>query len=51
MVASKWCKGSDLADAVVNYSEPGWPERVGEATSDNGANLIIESVGGDIATG
>ena len=39
------------ADAVVNYSENGWPERVHEATNNSGANLIIESVGGDIATG
>jgi NADPH2:quinone reductase len=39
------------ADAVVNYSEPGWPERVREATGGTGANLIIESVGGDIASG
>lgn len=38
------------ADAVVNYSEPGWPERVREATGRTGANLIIESVGGGIAS-
>ena len=38
------------ADATVNYAEPGWPERVREATSDNGANLIIESVGGEITS-
>lgn len=38
------------ADAVVNYSEPGWPERVLEATGDSGTSLIIESVGGDIAS-
>lgn len=37
------------ADVVVNYSEPGWPVRVREATDGNGASLIIESVGGDIA--
>jgi len=37
------------ADALVNYSEPGWPKRVREATGDSGAILIIESVGGHIA--
>jgi len=39
------------ADAVVNYTEPGWPERVQQATGGTGANLIIESVCGDIASG
>ncbi len=39
------------ADAVVNYTEPGWPERVQQATGGMGANLIIESVGGNIANG
>ncbi len=39
------------ADAVVNYSEPDWPERVLEATDEAGVDLIIESVGGDIADG
>ena len=38
-------------DAVVNYREPDWPERVREATGGIGANLIVESVGGDIASG
>ncbi len=39
------------ADAVVDYTEPGWPERVQQATGGTGANLIIESVGGHIASG
>ncbi len=39
------------ANATVDYSKPGWPERVREATGGDGANLIIESVGGDVAKG
>ena len=39
------------ADASVNYTEPDWANRVREATGGMGAKLIIESVGGDIASG
>jgi NADPH2:quinone reductase len=39
------------ADATVNYSQPEWPKRVREATAGKGADLILESVGGDVAGG
>jgi len=39
------------ADVVVNYAESNWPQNVLDATNGTGANLIIESVGGDIAGG
>jgi NADPH:quinone reductase len=39
------------ADLAINYREQDWPERVRDATEGLGANLIIESVGGDIASG
>ncbi|MCA9067338.1 MAG: NADPH:quinone oxidoreductase family protein, partial [Planctomycetaceae bacterium] len=39
------------ADASVNYAEPDWENRVLEATGGMGANLILESVGGDITRG
>lgn len=39
------------ADAAVDYSQPEWPRRVREATDGEGADLILESVGGEIARG
>ncbi len=35
-------------DAVVDYSEPGWPERVLEATGGAGADVVFDGVGGRI---
>jgi NADPH2:quinone reductase len=35
------------ADVLVNYAEEGWPERVLEATDGEGADVILEMVGGD----
>ncbi len=37
------------ADVVIDYTQSDWPNHVLEATSGRGANLIIESVGGDVA--
>jgi NADPH2:quinone reductase len=40
---------SDLgADAVVDYSDPAWPDEVRSITGDRGADVIVESVGGDV---
>ena len=39
------------ADTVVDYTLVDWPQRVLEATGGTGANLIIDSVGDDIAVG
>lgn len=39
------------ADVAVDYTQSDWPERVRQATGGRGANLIIESVGGQIASG
>ncbi|MEU3454689.1 zinc-binding dehydrogenase [Micromonospora sp. NPDC006766] len=36
------------ADAVVDYSEPGWTERVREATGGAGPNVVFDGVGGQI---
>ncbi|GAA4638735.1 zinc-binding dehydrogenase [Actinoallomurus vinaceus] len=36
------------ADAVVDYSEPGWTERVLEATGGTGPNVVFDGVGGEI---
>jgi NADPH2:quinone reductase len=36
------------ADVAVNYSEPGWPQRVWELTDGRGVDVVIESVGGSI---
>ena len=36
------------ADAVVCTSEAGWPDRVRQLTSGRGADVIYDSVGGDI---
>jgi NADPH2:quinone reductase len=36
------------ADAVVDYSDPAWPEEVRSVTGGRGADVIVESVGGDV---
>jgi NADPH2:quinone reductase len=36
------------AEAVVDYSEPGWPELVREATGGRGPDLVFDGVGGRI---
>ena len=36
------------AEAVVDYSEPGWPERVREATDGAGADVVFDGAGGQI---
>jgi NADPH2:quinone reductase len=38
------------ADAGVNYSEPGWEDKVKELTDGRGVDVVIESVGGSILT-
>lgn len=35
------------ADVLINYTEEDWPDRVQEATDGEGADVILESVGGD----
>ena len=35
------------ADALINYTAEDWPERVREATDGDGADVILEMVGGD----
>ncbi len=37
------------ADVLIDYTQPAWAEKVLESTEERGANLIIESVGGDVA--
>lgn len=39
------------ANFAVNYSSPNWSDEVAKFTDDKGANLILESVGGDVAKG
>ncbi len=39
------------ADALVDYSQADWPERVKEITGGRGADVVIESVGGDVFEG
>jgi NADPH2:quinone reductase len=36
------------AEAVVDYAEPGWPERVREATGGSGPDVVLDGVGGQI---
>jgi len=36
------------AEVVVDYSEPGWPERVREATGGTGPDVVFDGVGGQI---
>lgn len=38
------------ADVLIDYTMADWPQRVLEATDGAGVNLIIESVGGDVAS-
>lgn len=35
------------ADVLVDYTQEDWPAQVREATDDNGADVILEMVGGD----
>lgn len=37
------------ADVAINYSEASWAEQVKEATAGQGADIILEMVGGEIA--
>ncbi len=37
------------ADAAINYTEPNWVEQVKNATNGQGADIILEMVGGQIA--
>ena len=37
------------ADAAINYTEADWAEQVKKATGGQGANIILEMVGGEIA--
>jgi NADPH:quinone reductase len=37
------------ATAAVNYSDDDWPQRVLEATNGRGVDLVLDSVGGDVA--
>jgi NADPH2:quinone reductase len=37
------------ADILIDYTQADWPQQVLDATNGVGANLIIESVGGEIA--
>ena len=39
--------GSLGADVLIDYTEDDWPERVREATDGEGADIILEMVGGD----
>jgi NADPH2:quinone reductase len=36
------------AEVVVDYSQPGWADRVQEATGDKGPGVVFDGVGGDI---
>ncbi|MHC3472570.1 quinone oxidoreductase family protein [Streptomyces sp. 7R007] len=36
------------ADAVVDYTRPGWPKEVADAAGGRGVDLILDSVGGDV---
>jgi NADPH2:quinone reductase len=36
------------ADVSVDYSEPGWPERVKEATHGEGPNVVFDGAGAEI---
>ena len=37
------------ADVAVNYAEPGWPERVREATGGRGVDVLLEMASREIA--
>ena len=36
------------ADVVVDYREPGWPERVTEALGERGVTVVLDGVGGEL---
>ncbi|MTD54521.1 zinc-binding dehydrogenase, partial [Amycolatopsis pithecellobii] len=36
------------ADVVVDYSEPGWPASVQDATDGKGADVVFDGVGGEV---
>jgi NADPH2:quinone reductase len=36
------------AEAVADYSEPGWPERVRKATGGRGPDLVFDGIGGEV---
>lgn len=38
------------ADILIDYTQADWPGRVREATGGRGANLVIESVGGEVTS-
>ncbi len=38
------------ADIAINYSEPGWPEKLLEANGGEKVDYVLEMVGGDIYT-
>jgi NADPH2:quinone reductase len=38
------------ADVAIDYTQAGWPDRVLEVTDGAGAHLILESVGGEVAS-
>lgn len=38
------------AEVVINYTEPDWTNRILEATSGKGVDLLIEMVGGEIGS-
>jgi NADPH2:quinone reductase len=49
---SRLALASELgAEAVVDYSDPGWPDEVSRITGGRGADVVIESVGGDVFEG
>ena len=37
------------ADHAVDYTIPGWPDRVRELTGGRGASLVLDAVGGETA--
>ncbi len=39
---------SELGATAINYSQPDWVDRVRELTGGRGADLILESVGGEV---
>lgn len=36
------------ADELINYTEPNWAEKVKAATGGNGADIIVDAVGGEV---
>jgi NADPH2:quinone reductase len=39
------------ADGLVDYSQAGWPDEVRRLTGGRGADVVVESVGGDVFDG